>query len=201
MKRNGILAASLLLATQAYGAGSDVLRDIMGETVYRQSGIEQLSEEQIRVLEQWVLDNARTPPNVEPSPTVAEPAERETPAPGRPIAGDTPAVEPAPEKREAPAVTSARPAASRPPAPTSPPAMERADDPEVIRSRIDGHFEGWRGNSTRFRLENGQIWEQRQSSTFVTDLESPEIVIRRNWFGYTMEVPAIDRKVHVRRIR
>lgn len=73
--------------------------------------------------------------------------------------------------------------------------------PDLIRSRIDGAFKGWRNNKTRFRLENGEIWEQRQSSTYITNLDSPEVVIKKTRFGYTMEVPQIGRSVHVKRIR
>ncbi|MDA0272452.1 MAG: hypothetical protein O3C68_04265 [Proteobacteria bacterium] len=77
----------------------------------------------------------------------------------------------------------------------------REIEPDLIRSRIDGTFKGWRNNKTRFRLENGEIWEQRQSSTYITNLESPQVIIKKRRFGYTMEVPAIGRSVHVKRIK
>ena len=73
--------------------------------------------------------------------------------------------------------------------------------PDLIRSRIDGPFRGWRGNRTRFRLENGEVWEQRQSSTFMVKLDSPEVIIKKGRFGYTMEVPSIGKRVHVKQIK
>ena len=48
---------------------------------------------------------------------------------------------------------------------------------------------------------NGDVWEQRQSGTYITNLESPEVIIRKHRFGYTMEVPAVNKKVHVKRIK
>ena len=79
--------------------------------------------------------------------------------------------------------------------------QNRGIQPDLIRSRIDGTFKGWRGK-TRFKLENGEIWQQRQSSTYFTTLESPEVIIKKGRMNfYTMEVPAIGRKVHVKRIK
>lgn len=75
------------------------------------------------------------------------------------------------------------------------------DQSDVIQSEIDGTFKGWTGK-TRFKLKNGDIWQQRQQATFITSLESPKVTIKKGRFGfYTMEVPAIKRKVHVKRIR
>lgn len=178
--RYAILISGCLLAVPASAAESDRLRELMGETVYRQSGIESLSQEQLEVLEQWILGEADRP-RIDHRPPAAP--ERET---------DGTAEAPAPV-----ASTQAGPQAPS----RSGARHDEDDEPEIVRSRIDGHFEGWRNNGTVFRLQNGQIWEQRQPATFITDLTSPEVIIRRNRFGHTMEVPAIDRKVHVRRIR
>ena len=78
---------------------------------------------------------------------------------------------------------------------------QAAIQPDLIRSRIDGPFRGWRGNKTRFWLENGEVSEQRQSSTFFVKLDSPEVIIKKGRFGYTMEVTSIGKRVHVRKIK
>jgi hypothetical protein len=183
MKSNVILLVGLFLASPATAADSNVLREIMGETVYRQSGIQELSEEQVKVLEQWILDNADRRQSVERPPATTEPTPGDAESDGQ-IALETAAVTSAPAERS-----------------PEERGQDEDEEPDVIRSRIDGPFKGWRNNGTRFRLENGEIWEQRQPSTFITDLESPEVIIRRNRFGHTLEVPAISRKVHVKRIR
>src|SRR6056297_1835362 len=41
------------------------------------------------------------------------------------------------------------------------PEVKKADREQVIRARITGAFSGWSGD-TLFRLDNGQVWQQRQ---------------------------------------
>lgn len=75
-----------------------------------------------------------------------------------------------------------------------------SDEPDEIRSRIAGTFRGWTGQ-TRFRLENGQVWQQRRRGQFRYEAERPEVIIRKNLFGfYAMEVPEAGRSVLVQRI-
>ncbi len=219
-----LLLPFLIWSISAYGADSAVLKEIMGETVYEQSGISDLSEDQLRVLESWILNNAvekrvvSQPPKKEKKKKDSKPTVKSQQAP-EPAAEVTP-------MEEGPAV------AAQPPEPEAPRYVRLAEpeeveeaqeeepvtqkyvlvdtlderdrarvEPDLIRSRIDGTFKGWRNNKTRFKLENGEVWEQRQASTYITKLESPEVIIRKHRFGYTMEVPAVGRKVHVRRIK
>ena len=67
-------------------------------------------------------------------------------------------------------------------------------------SAIDGSFEGWSG-STIFRLKNGQIWQQRLSGKWKYNKQSPNVRIKKNFFGYfVMRVD--DRKsIGVKRIK
>lgn len=56
-------------------------------------------------------------------------------------------------------------------------------DQEVV-SRIVGDFDGWSGE-TLFRLENGQVWEQRLDGRYRYRGEpNPEVRIDRNWLGF-----------------
>ena len=53
-----------------------------------------------------------------------------------------------------------------------------------VRSRIVGDFDGWSGG-TVFRLENGQVWDQRLDGRYFYDgPPNPEVVIDRNWLGF-----------------
>jgi|TARA_Y100000310_G_scaffold249786_1_gene255902 hypothetical protein len=71
----------------------------------------------------------------------------------------------------------------------------------TISSRIVGDFNGWTGK-TRFHLENGQVWEQRNGRRWKINLESPDIIITENLIGaYNMEVVSEGRSIGVRRIR
>lgn len=72
---------------------------------------------------------------------------------------------------------------------------------EPIESRIDGRFEGWTGR-TQFRLQNGQVWQQRISSKYAYEAENPEVRITRNWAGYYwMKVLETGKSVPVTRIQ
>ncbi len=226
--KNWVLAILVCLPTSLLAAESAVLKEIMGESVYEQSGIGELSAEQLQVLEKWILRNA-VEERVIAKPVAPQTSEAEVRA-AVAEASEKPVSRPdevaVPESTAAPvAKNESADQGKRYVRLASPEAQTEAVDeeepvtqkyvrvealeesqrelvqPDLIRSRIDGTFRGWKDNKTRFRLENGEIWEQRQSSTYRTNLESPEVIIRKNRFGYTMEVPAVGRKVHVRRIR
>ncbi len=68
-------------------------------------------------------------------------------------------------------------------------------------TKIVGEFSGWEGR-TQFNLENGQVWVQRRSSRWKTELTNPEVRIYQNFLGaYEMEVIEANRSIGVRRIR
>lgn len=213
-----LLLIPLLYLPLLVNADSTVLRETMGESVYEQSGIDELSDDQIKVLEKWILDNA-VETRVVDMPKPAAPTRKEmapTPAPEPELVEEVQpeVVETKVEEESAPRyVRLAKPEEQEKPAEEEAvtqkyvlvDSLEESDrnkvQPDLIRSRIDGPFKGWKDNRTRFKLENGEIWEQRQSSTYRTNLDSPEVIIRKRRFGYSMEVPAIGRSVLVKRIR
>ena len=70
-----------------------------------------------------------------------------------------------------------------------------------VRRRIAGPFRGWSGE-TVFTLDNGEIWKQRLPSRYAISLESPEVELFKNLFGfYEMRVVQTGRKVGVTRIK
>ena len=72
---------------------------------------------------------------------------------------------------------------------------------QPISSKIEGVFRGWSGK-TKFKLENGQIWQQRYNNKWTTKLESPEVQITRNALGfYNMKVLSKERVIGVKRIQ
>ena len=74
-------------------------------------------------------------------------------------------------------------------------------DATEIRTRIVGDFNGWNGK-TVFRLENGQVWQQRMDGRWQRRLKSPEVVISKNYLGFWMlRVLDGDRAVGVKRIQ
>ena len=53
-----ILLLVLACSHAALAADSTILREIMGKSVYEESGLSELSTEQLKALEDWILDNA-----------------------------------------------------------------------------------------------------------------------------------------------
>lgn len=82
--------------------------------------------------------------------------------------------------------------------PTPPPDPEVADR-EII-TRISGDFAGWDGR-TIFKLENGQIWQQRQAGKYQYRADSPEVILKRGNFGYYLEVVSTRRQIPVKRLK
>ena len=79
---------------------------------------------------------------------------------------------------------------------------QRAAETKLIRSRIDGIFEGWSGK-TEFTLENGQVWRQAAGGKLVArESENPEVEIKRGFMGvYYLKVDGYNPTVKVRRIK
>jgi hypothetical protein len=76
---------------------------------------------------------------------------------------------------------------------------------ETIVSRIDGDFDGWNGGGprkTRFVLQNGQVWEQIDTSVFLLRATDPVVTIEPAMFGsWILKVEGYNQGVRVRRIR
>ena len=70
-----------------------------------------------------------------------------------------------------------------------------------IHSRIVGSFSGWSGD-TYFKLENGQIWQQRTPGKWRTRLQDPEVVIETNRVGFRqLRVLSANKMIGVKRVR
>lgn len=78
-----------------------------------------------------------------------------------------------------------------------------AGNAETIRSRIEGPFEGWNGD-TVFVLENGMVWQQSEGGTFrPRRMEDPEVEISEGFLGsvWYLKVDGYNTQVKVRRLR
>ena len=194
---------------------SSILRDMMGQEVFEKSGLGNLDQEQLDVLEDWISDNVISGPSrltklkkVSPQPesaNVTNSSTKKTEGFFRRTVGilrrDKGPQSNNNQKETEHSGNRKEPVTKKYVFVDSTREKRLDVQPDLIRSRIDGPFQGWRGNKTRFRLENGEVWEQRQSSTFMVKLESPEVIIKKGRFGYTMEVPSIGKRVHVKKIK
>ena len=194
---------------------SSILRDMMGRETFEKSGLGNLDQEQLDVLEDWILDNSIVGSSsqtevekVSPQPESVRQTNTSTKKTGgffRRTVGilrrDNGSRENEDQKEAEHSGNHKEPLTQKYVLVDSTKKKKLDIEPDLIRSRIDGPFRGWRGNKTRFRLENGEVWEQRQSSTFMVKLDSPDVIIKKGRFGYTMEVPSIGKRVHVKKIK
>ena len=79
---------------------------------------------------------------------------------------------------------------------------QRAQEKEVeIVAKVVSGFSGWSGK-TVFRLDNGQIWQQRLTGNFRYRGDDPTVVISQNILGmYILKHVESGRAVGVKRIR
>lgn len=80
--------------------------------------------------------------------------------------------------------------------------LRSSEERSPIESRIVGSFTGWRGR-TEFELENGQVWRQAESGTFVVpEIENPEVEIVPGMLSsWRLRVSGYNTRVRVERIR
>ena len=69
----------------------------------------------------------------------------------------------------------------------------------AIKSRIDGEFKGWDGD-TVFKLTNGQVWQQDKYGYVYHTAYNPEVIIYKVDFGYEMMVKGLDKSIKVKRL-
>ena len=76
---------------------------------------------------------------------------------------------------------------------------------ERLEARLVGDFTGWTGN-TKFRLDNGQVWQQTKN--YIPDYEprepipQPRVTISRGLMGsYNLKIEGVKRVVQVKRIK
>jgi hypothetical protein len=179
-----LLTAALLGWNPNLGLATDApksLRDVLSPEEFRRAGLQKLTEAELEFLSSRLLPDATA---------LSPPAARPAPAKKATI----PMAEGAPEPFLGEAAfgqeTQLRDAVEK---------THRI--PESITSRIAGQFRGWTG-STVFHLENGQIWQQIDGSSFSVNLENPTVMIRKGLFGvFYLNVKGYGSSIKVKRLR
>lgn len=71
-----------------------------------------------------------------------------------------------------------------------------------IKSRLVGEFKGWRGN-TVFTLENGQVWQQSDSTEmYAKKLLNPGVLLTHSSLaGWRLQVDGYNSWVKVKRVK
>ena len=181
-----VLACFLCSVALAADKPLDV-RDVMTATQFHATGLDKLTPEQLDAFNAWLATYAHAH------------------APATAIAASA-AVAPAAPASAVPMPAAAVAAPNPAPSATSTASFgketmtsEQRGEPDRIESRILGNFNGWNGRSV-FTLENGQVWQQADSSSFDVSLQDPKVVIKRLGLGYLLTLPGHSGSVFVRRI-
>ncbi len=75
------------------------------------------------------------------------------------------------------------------------------NEPELIRSQIQGLFQGW-GPNRIIDLANGQAWQVIDGSSAVLYLKSPRVEIRKAAMGtFMLELEGSNETARVKRVR
>ena len=174
----------LLLSTVASGERQSAergLEKLMTAEEYQRAGLHKLSQDELRALEAWFRDHAQELGSSADGISVTGAAAIAATAPGKPAAETAAAQaeenfgfpEPRPKEKEE----------------------------AVLHAEIIPPFRGWSGK-TIFRLDNGQIWQQRSSGHHTYTGDDYRVAISKNAMGfYEMRLLAADRSVGVKRIR
>lgn len=176
----GLLAPFMVLASDREGGAT--LQERMDRADFEAAGLHRLDPDELAHLNAWLFGTptAETEEAEEPATPSEQPAVAAVPAEERTVSREVPDL-------GAEQVRQRRSETAR-------------DEPEALTSRIDGEFRGWSGN-TAFRLQNGQIWQQRgTTSRYFYLADSPEVRIHRGAFGYHLTVVETGRSVPVQRI-
>ena len=76
------------------------------------------------------------------------------------------------------------------------------DERDQISSKILGAFEGWTG-TTKFTLENGQVWQQVSFGVLRVKMNNPNIIIKSSILSdtYTLKIEGLNSSIRVKRIK
>ncbi|HSN16884.1 MAG TPA: hypothetical protein VLV87_01630 [Gammaproteobacteria bacterium] len=187
MRPRILLVLAFCLAFGALAADKPVdVRDLMTATEFHTTGLDKLTPPELAAFNAWLsaYRQAAAPAPVPSAAVVGTPASLPVPPAATPAAAPTPAPSAASTSSFGKEMLSG----------------EQRNEPKRIEAHIVGTFTGWTG-STTFKLDNGQVWQQADSSTYEARLENPAVVIKRLGFGYLLTVTGHGATVFVKRVQ
>lgn len=196
MKKLRVPATAVILVLFSQGASADLSADLRRcalilDSIERLACYDGLSKRAAAAVTAPVAATAAAPVSAAATAPAATAAAAQGAPP--PVAPAVPPAEPPPETSPAAADADSEDFGLE---------EQRAAETKLIRSRIDGIFEGWSGK-TEFTLENGQVWRQAAGGKLVArESENPEVEIKRGFMGvYYLKVDGYNPTVKVRRIK
>jgi hypothetical protein len=205
-----------LMAADSSPEGAALL-DQMSDQERKETGIERLTAAEREKLNAWIAsrigDGTPTADESAAARSAAVAGAGSASTPAAPVPSDSTPTPASPVAEPVAAQTDAQSAGAQPANPSAKPeeSIERIaltegsvrgipESVTAFTTRIVGQFVGWQ-NKTRFRLENGQVWQQRTTSKYRYKAENPEVRLSRNFLGFwEMEIVDTGRSVGVKRI-
>ncbi|MEM7099836.1 MAG: hypothetical protein AAF541_16335 [Pseudomonadota bacterium] len=173
--------AGLFFQVVTVQAESTDLKRQMSADEFEAAGLHKLSIAELQALQDWLSGNRPEDTVQQSVPEAASPAA---------VAAPAPPMEPKADPEEDFGREQVR--ERQKPAETA---------PASITARIQGEFRGWDG-STIFRLDNGQVWQQRVGGKYRSPRRiDPEVTLSKGRFGYYLSLVGSRRSVGVRRLR
>jgi len=183
MRLRGLLLLASFLAFGTLAADKPVdVRDLMTATQFHATGLDKLTPQELAAFNAWLSAYAPAA-----APAAAAPAVGVVPSTPLAVA---PAAAPVPAPSAASAGSFGKEMLTD----------EQRGEPKRIEGHIVGSFTGWTGH-TLFKLDNGQVWQQADSSVYETKLDNPAVVIKRLGFGYLLTLSGHGATCFVKRVQ
>jgi hypothetical protein len=187
----GILFSCLctVLPFIAWGAEEDSSPDIvksMTAEQYRAAGLHKLNARELEALDTWLREYTTRSQQPLLNSTSVRTGDSE--------AANAPAADVPPGEKPPPAAVDDTFGFPYPP-------PVRAEEAEELHASVLPPFRGWNGK-TVFRLDNGQVWRQRNAGQFTYSGDDTRVVISKNsWGFYELRLLGADRSVGVSRVK
>ena len=184
----GITSFMVIFTGLASGSESENVESAMSPEERLKSGMDTLTAEQRKFLNDWLKENYGRP---------TESVVTRTTADGRSELPEQPAkLEATPETVEA--EVDRRVAAKL----ADKSESKKTKQPEsAFEARLKSDFTGWTGK-TIFKLDNGQVWRQRSSANYRHRGSDRRVKFKKNWMGgWEMTVVSSRKTVLVRKVQ
>ena len=178
-----VIFTGLVLASE-----SENIESVMSAEERLKSGVDTLTAEQRKFLNDWLKENYGRRDESVVTKTAAD---------GRSELSERPAkLEATPESIEA--EVDRRVAAKL----ADKSESEKTKQPEsAFEARLTSDFTGWTGK-TIFKLDNGQVWRQRSSANYRHRGSDTRVKFKKNWMGgWEMTVVSSGKTVLVRKVQ
>jgi len=184
----GITSVMMIFTGPTLGSESDNIESVMSAEERLQSGVDTLTTEQRKFLNNWLKENYGRRTDSAVARTTADKQNKSTEQPAK-LEATPEAIEAEIDRRVAAKLADKR-------------GSEKTKQPDsAFEARLTGDFTGWTGK-TIFKLDNGQVWRQRSSANYRHRGSDRRVTFKKNWMGgWEMTVVSSGKTVLVRQVQ